>query len=352
MNIAYQLPSLATVYAYRTIHNGYKNAFITLGHNFHTFTQEDDLKFFLEKNNINIFITSSHFYYQKFLDLELLSKYRKKGMLLLTKVDYWNSPFSKLRINEAPPLKEERDKIIKIQNGLLGDIFFHTVGQFDYRMQGFTKGTGKQFITIPLASDTNTIYPEFSNKYIADISYIGTNLPEKQKFFRDVIFPLKEELDVRFYGQDWTLKDKMLGIIQKIGQYYNLPYLKKIQKPKLQLSDERKIYNSSQISINVHEEYQRIYGGDCNERTFKIPAAGGFEIVDDVECISQYFEAGKEIVIAKNKMDWLEKIEYYLKNPQKKQRIVEAGRKRVLSEHTYVHRARQILNLYEKHNNN
>ena len=112
------------------------------------------------------------------------------------------------------------------------------------------------------------------------------------------------------------------------------------------MSDERKIYNSSVISINVHEEYQRKFGGDCNERTFKIPLAGGFEISDDVACLKKYFKEGEEIVIAKDKKDWFEKINYYMKNPEKRNTIIEAGKQRVLKEHTYKNRVEQMIRIY------
>lgn len=348
MNIAYHFPSPETIYAYRTIYNGYKHAFEDLGHTFMPFTQDDKLDCFLKENNPDIFITASHFYFQKFLDLDLLMKQRRKGMVLFTKIDFWNSPIAKMRINEAPSLKDEKDKIKKIQNGLLGDVFFHSVEQEDERMDGFSRITGKEFQTIPLACDIKTIFPEFDKKFVSDISYIGTNLPEKQSFFKEIIYPLRQRFDVRFYGQDWTLTDRYKGFLQKVGQYYNIPLLRSLQKPKLQLSDERKIYNSTKISINVHEEYQKKFGGDCNERTFKIPAAGGFEIVDNVKCISKYFKKDEEMIIAENKNDFMNKLEYYLKYPEKKLSVIQKGKARVLKEHTYHHRAKLILSLYEK----
>ena len=100
MNIAYHMPSLDTVSAHRTIYYGYRNAFEDLGHQFFTFSSGDDLRVFLEIAQIDIFITSSHFYYQKYLDFNLLKKHRNNGMVLCTKIDFWKSPLSRSRINE------------------------------------------------------------------------------------------------------------------------------------------------------------------------------------------------------------------------------------------------------------
>jgi spore maturation protein CgeB len=67
--------------------------------------------------------------------------------------------------------------------------------------------------------------------------------------------------------------------------------------------------------------------------------------VDDVECIQKYFEKDIEIVIANSQEDWFSKIEYFIKNPEKRLPIIEAGRSRVLKDHTYENRALQILNI-------
>ena len=91
-----------------------------------------------------------------------------------------------------------------------------------------------------------------------------------------------------------------------------------MRRPKLELEDEGRIYKSSTISVNIHEDYQREFGGDCNERTFKIPLCGGLEITDDVACIRKYFKEGEEIIIAKNKDDWIEKIDYYINTKKTK----------------------------------
>lgn len=348
MNVAYHMPSLDTIYAQRTIYYGYKNAFEDLGHNFFTFTSENDLEKFLQNNSIDFFITSSHFYYQKYLNLNILKKYRKKGMLLFTKIDFWNSPMSSLRINESKSLKDDTNGVQLIKDGLLGDVFFHVVEQSDERMEGFEKETGYEYFTIPLAADKMILKNEFSKDFLADISYIGTYLPSKRRFFKDCIFPLRNKYDLKLYGQDWTLRDRLRGWVQKFGQYYNISYLSSIQKPRLQLGEEAKIYSSSKICINVHEDYQKKYGGDCNERTFKIPLCGGFEITDDVACIRKYFEAGKEIIIAKDREDWFEKIDFYMRNPDKKLAIIEAGRERVLKEHTYHNRVEQMIKIYDE----
>ncbi len=350
LKILYHMPSTETVYAQRTVYNGFKNAFTDLGYEFFTLTSEDNLKNMLERIKPDILMTSSHNYYLKFLNLGLIKEYRKKGMVMFTKIDFWKSPMKWYRINEAKSLSEEKEKIKLIKNGLLGDIFHHVVEQDDSRMKGFIESTGKKFETIPLAADKTLVFPNYDSRFSADISYIGTNLPQKKKSFKELLFPLAKRYNLKLYGQDWTFKDRILGNMQKLGQYFNIKFLKKIQKPPLKLEDERKIYGSSKICINIHEDYQREYGGDVNERFFKIPACKGFQITDYVSCMEKYFKP-EEMIYAKSKKEWFEKIDYYIKNPAERKKISEKAYRRVIKEHTYHNRVKQIIKIYEKFKN-
>lgn len=343
--VIYHIPYPNSIYAARTIFVGFKGAFEDLGYEFVPFTPDDNLKDVLEKHDPQLFMTASHFFFRKFLDYELLKKHREKGMVLLTKIDFWNSPLKKGRINEAPSMKDDSGAKQLIKKGLLADYYYSTAAGWDGRMRGFKQYAKKDFVTVPLAADKLTLKPARTKKFEADISFIGTNLAQKRQFFKEWLFPLKNDYDLRLYGQDWTAKDRAVGLITKGGQYFNLPYLKSLQKPSLGLNDEARIYASSKVLVNIHEDYQRDYGGDCNERTFKIPFCGGLEVTDDVAVIREYFKEDKEIVIAKDKSDWFEKIEHYYRNPKEAKKIAEAGKQRVLKDHTYHNRAQQIIKL-------
>lgn len=345
MKILYHIPSLDSIYAHRTIYHGFKNAFVDMGHEFRPYTADDDLADVLATYRPDIFITASHHYYRKYLDFDLLKRFRDEGLFVLVKIDFWNSPMSAMRINEARSLKDDKKALDLIVSGAMGDAFFHVIEQGDQTMHGFSKTTGHEYHTIPLAADKTLLRPDYDKKFEADISYIGSNLPDKRRFFKKYVFPLGREHNLRIYGQDWTRVDQALGWVQRAGQYFNYKPLAQIREPKLALQDEARIYASSVISINVHEKFQRVHGGDCNERTFKIPMCGGFEVVDNVACIKKYFEPGKELIVAGNDQEWVEVIQHYLANPEERYPIIEAGRLRVLRDHTYHNRAQQMIDI-------
>lgn len=343
MKVLYHIPSMDSIYAHRTIYHGYRNAFTDLGHEFRPLTADDNLLAVLESFRPELFITASHYYYRRYLDMAVLRRFRQEGLFVVVKIDFWTSPISSARINEARSMKDDAGLVALIANGDFGDAFVHALEQDDERMDGFSRATGRKFHTVPLAADKTLLSPDFDQRFRADISFVGTFLPEKREFFVRHVFPLGAEYDLRIYGQDWTAWDRATGWLQRAGQFVNLKPLARLRKPKLDLRDEARIYASSTVSINVHERFQLRYGGDCNERTFKIPLCGGFEVVDDVACIRRYFVAGREMVVARDEVEWVELVRYYLRNPSERLAIVEAGRQRVLRDHTYHNRVDRIV---------
>lgn len=347
MKILYQFSNPDTLYAGRTISYGYKHAFTDLGHTFRFLLPDNNQKKLFLDYKPDIFITSFNRLFIKYLNFDLLHIAKKRGMKVFVNIPFWNSPISRFRINEQGSLKDSKQFHDLVSSNNYGDIYFNICAPNDLRMKGLYKKTGRNHKTLLLATDKTIIFPEYDPSFSADISYIGTNLPTKNDFFNKILFPLKNKYSIKIYGQDWSLFDKYLGFLQRIGQYYNIPKIKSLLKPSLQLTDERKIYSSSIISINVHERYQQKYG-DLNERTFKIPISGGFEICDNVAGIENIFTPQKNIVIATNKNDWWDKITYYSTNTDKRKSIIDEGRKLVLKQHTYHNRVKTMLDWYRE----
>lgn len=337
------MPHPNTVYAGRFIYEGYKNAFLSLGCEFRTLTSNDNLKETLYEFKPDIFISSLHSYPLKFLDLDLLSKYRKeKKMFYLSCVSVWRSYSNQ---HGSDDLQNNKEYVSMIKKGLVGDAFYNWVEKDSPFMDGFEKITRKPFHTILLAADSFKYKPSYDERYKADISYVGHFLLEKRSFLKRCVLPLKGKYDVKLYGLDWTSYDRFLGNVARVGQYFNIGFLKDIRK--LPVVDDNRVYSSSTINLNIHGDFQVKYGFELNERTYKIISSGGFEICDNVKSIRKYFTPD-ELVIAENDTDWFDKIVYYIDNPEKRLPIIEAGMKKVLKYHTYVNRAEQMINIYLK----
>ncbi|RLT28230.1 MAG: hypothetical protein DWI48_01010 [Chloroflexi bacterium] len=346
MKVVYCLPHPQTVYAARFLHDGLRNAFLDLGHEFTTFTADDDLERVLREHQPDVFMYSLNFYHRRYVDLPLLRAYRERGMVLFALTRAWNRSAGFLTNGSiaASDLRNDRHEVQLIRDGLAGDVFWNWIPRDHALLEGFEATTGARYEQILLAADTTTYWPEFDPAWESDLAYVGANLVAKRRYFNSCIRPLGSEHDLGVYGSDWSLGSRALGHVQRLGQYLNVRGLAGLREPQLSVADERRVYSSARISVNVHEDQVRATGSELNERTFKVLACGGFEIVDDVAMVRDYFGAD-ELPIARDAHDWSEMTRHFLASPEERQAIAARGRERVLAAHTYHHRVRQILEI-------
>lgn len=84
-----------------------------------------------------------------------------------------------------------------------------------------------------------------------------------------------------------------------------------------------------------------------NQRCYDVPAAGGFLLTDDQPALNQQFEIGKEIIAFRSPEELVDKWEFFNRYGRERSKIIENGRRRILSEHTYRHRVREMLKMAE-----
>jgi spore maturation protein CgeB len=80
-----------------------------------------------------------------------------------------------------------------------------------------------------------------------------------------------------------------------------------------------------------------------NQRCYDVPAAGGFLLTDRREALAEQFDPERELVTFDSLPEMLEKWEYFRRRPDQRQEIINRGRRRVLSEHTYQRRLSEML---------
>jgi spore maturation protein CgeB len=107
-------------------------------------------------------------------------------------------------------------------------------------------------------------------------------------------------------------------------------------------------YHAAQINLNITRSQIR---NGFTQRIFDCLASKCFLITDTRECNSLFFNTSgpeKELVQYADYNDAIEKVRYYLKNPEERQVIVEAGYKKVVKQHTYFHRLILMLEVIGK----
>jgi len=191
------------------------------------------------------------------------------------------------------------------------------------------KHGAKRVNYLPLATNPNRyknilISGKDKCDYGYDVCFIGLPFDNRVEMFESL-----RNYNFGVFGDGWTKYFMLKG--KKTPSYY---------KGKASGETVNKIYLSSKIVLNIHHP-QSIEG--LNTRTFDIPACGAFEMVDYKNNIETHFEIDTEIVTFKDVVELKSKIEFYLKHDDLRKTISERGKQRVLKEHTWVHRANDIV---------
>src|SRR4029077_9786223 len=115
------------------------------------------------------------------------------------------------------------------------------------------------------------------------------------------------------------------------------------------------IYRKSRISLNFSDSGLHLTGvrlkrsRQIKARVFEVPGAGGALLTQTASGLSDYFRVGDEIDTFDRLDDLAAKITAYLSNPAARDRMAIAGHRRIVAEHTYDHRFRNLLAHIQAH---
>lgn len=186
----------------------------------------------------------------------------------------------------------------------------------DYFVDGIKYRFNNETYYLPLAFDEQLYKKKDVNKDY-NISFIGSENNERYEYLK-----ILEDFGLVLFGGNWRDLNKY-----KLGDV-------------IPVEKSNEIYNKSLVNFNLHTN-QTVYGS--NTRTFEVPGSGNFLITDYRKSLEKNFELDKEIVCYKSKEELLEKIRFLLNNKKCIFEIAAAGYKRAISEHSYKHRIKTVL---------
>jgi spore maturation protein CgeB len=99
-------------------------------------------------------------------------------------------------------------------------------------------------------------------------------------------------------------------------------------------------YPVSKISFNATSRQMK---DGVNQRVFDVPACRRVVLTDWTRQLEDLMEPGKEVLAYRNREEMVELAGRALADRETLQRVAEAGYHRVLKEHTYRHRLRQLV---------
>jgi len=100
---------------------------------------------------------------------------------------------------------------------------------------------------------------------------------------------------------------------------------------------------SSKINLNITRKSHASVFASSSARPFELAALGCCVVSNPVNGLEQWFEVGEEMLVVNNEKEALDTYTSVLKDKGLQQKIGKAARKRILEEHTYRHRAKQLI---------
>lgn len=163
---------------------------------------------------------------------------------------------------------------------------------------------------------------------------------DPQLFHSDIPYSTRH-IDVSFVGtrghEIYKNRDESLRFMEaNLQGQANLSLRKNIY-----LEDLSKHYRNSKIVFNQTADTIKAF----NMRIFEGMGCGALVLTDHTPEQTELFENGVHYVVYDSKEDMLEKLRYYLSHPDQAAKIAAEGQRHVVRNHTYEHRARQVLDL-------
>ncbi len=105
--------------------------------------------------------------------------------------------------------------------------------------------------------------------------------------------------------------------------------------------DMYQVLRRSRITLNSHIDLAGREAG--NMRLFEATGVGTFLLTDFKDNLHTLFAPDREVAVWRSIDDCLKRIEHYLRDDEGRAEIARAGQARTMAQHTYRHRAAEIL---------
>jgi spore maturation protein CgeB len=173
--------------------------------------------------------------------------------------------------------------------------------------------------------DPATHHPvPLQTRFACDLGLIANRLPDRERRIEEFFIAVAADLPQQRFllgGNGWS--DKPLPPnISYVGHVYT--------------RDHNAFNASARAVLNVSRDSMAAYGYSPATRVFEAAGAGSCIITDAWQGISEFFEPGREILVAGNGPDVVEILAGL--TPQHARRMGEAARARALADHSYERR--------------
>ena len=343
MRVLYHITHRDNMYASRLQAEGYRDAFRDMGHTFEFVSIRDNFSTKLRIFGPDLLVTSIHLlpWIYRHRGVREIRDERRRGMVVGCFCPPWTVPGKSLH-----SLKNRPDVLRLARQGSFPDFFY---SYFTERtMEEVVHRTGVPYLYVPDAANRLRHFPAPpSAGKKCDAVFVGNFLRHKRATFREYLDPLRERFDVRVIGHDWTWWHRRVGMLQSTSQALGLRIFDSLRKLGPEPAELRAWYASATVCLNFHSTSQRKIGEAINSRTFHIAACGGCQVCDDVADIRSHFD-DSEIVVARDRKDFVEALTYFKAHPEAAQSLGHRASVKALAHHTFHHRAKSFIGMVDQ----
>ncbi len=168
-------------------------------------------------------------------------------------------------------------------------------------------------------------------RFASDLSYLGSCSPDRRAAVEElVVEPARRRPRDRF----------LLGGAQYPDDFPWQPNLFPV--PHVAPAEHPAFFSSAGLSLNVTRETMARWGWCPPARLFEAAACGAPQVTDAWEGLEDFFEPGKEVLVARSAGDVLDALS---RTRAEMQQLARCARERALDEHTAAVRARTFVDL-------
>ena len=178
--------------------------------------------------------------------------------------------------------------------------------------------------------DTDLASPvEVEKKF--DVSFFGYGSDFREEWMEKMItIPSREMPDVKFAvaGGGFAID---LGKAEQLGD--------------LSYSEWRNFCCRSRINLNITRWSHTSVYASSTSRPFELAAFGACIVSQPYNGLEKWFDIGKEMIVVNSAEEAIETYRHLLDSPDERERMADLARIRVKNEHTFRHRARQLVEI-------
>jgi spore maturation protein CgeB len=187
---------------------------------------------------------------------------------------------------------------------------------------------------LPMAADPSVHRPlELTQteraEYGSDVSFVGAGYANRREIFPRL---LGRDWTFKLWGNEWDGATELTSVLQRNGA-------------RIDTDTCQKVFNASAVNLNLHSWAGTGLDPDgdfVNPRTFELAACGAFQLTDRRSLMSDLFTES-EVATVSSSDELPAKIARWLREPEQRVAMAAQARQRVLAEHTYAHRMRDLL---------